>query len=109
MTILLTVVLPQPLSPTSPRHSPRLIEKLTSLTARTVPAVVLVKMPAFLMRKLLSIWSTFRSGPALSASAGQGALSSISRPVSALISRSGTSRSPGFMSNRGTARMSAFR
>jgi hypothetical protein len=33
MSSLLTVVLPQPLSPTSPRHSPRLMSKLTSSTA----------------------------------------------------------------------------
>ena len=41
--ILLTVVLPQPLSPTRPRHSPRLISKLTSSTARTLDSVPLPK------------------------------------------------------------------
>ncbi len=36
MMTLDSVVLPQPLSPTSPKHSPRMIEKLRSSTARNV-------------------------------------------------------------------------
>src|SRR5918999_1565106 len=39
MRILLSVVLPQPDSPTRPRHSLRSTSKLTSLTARTVRVV----------------------------------------------------------------------
>ncbi len=35
MISLLTLVLPLPLSPTSPRHSPRRMSKLTSSTATT--------------------------------------------------------------------------
>ena len=37
MMIFDNVVLPQPLSPTKPRHSPRRISKLTSSTAMTAP------------------------------------------------------------------------
>ena len=41
--ILLTVVLPQPLSPTRPRHSPRRMSKLTPSTARTGGLVLLAE------------------------------------------------------------------
>jgi hypothetical protein len=45
MMILLTVVLPQPLSPTRPRHSPRLMSKLTPSTARTGWSLPLPNQP----------------------------------------------------------------
>ena len=43
--ILLTVVLPQPLSPTRPRHSPRRMSKLTPSTARTGASLLLPNQP----------------------------------------------------------------
>src|SRR5258708_3426500 len=65
--ILLSVVLPQPDSPTRPRHSPRSTSKLTSLTARMVrvvppPMSCSNKVSALRMRKVLERWRTLSTG-----------------------------------------------
>src|SRR3979490_3131705 len=69
MSILLSVVLPQPDSPTSPRHSPRSTSKLTSLTARMVrvvppPTSCSNSVSALRMVKVLDKCRTFSTGAA---------------------------------------------
>ena len=114
--ILLSVVLPQPDSPTSPRHSPRSTSKLTSLTARIVrvvppPRSCSTRVSALRMRKVLERWRTLSTGASgLKEVVGLETSFSFRRwPVAAVISRIGTSRSPGAMSKRGTACSSALR
>ena len=114
--ILLSVVLPQPDSPTRPRHSPRRTSKLTSLTARTVrvlppPVSCSNSVSALRMRKVFDRCRTLSTGASgLKVAVGCTAAFSFSRwPVAALISRIGFSRSPGTMSKRGTACSSALR
>ena len=110
MIIFETVVLPQPLSPTRPRHSPCSTVKLTSSTARTRSVSLAANSPDFLIVKPLVRPSTRSRGPAASASGVQAfLLASSGPPASWVISRIGCSRSPGSMSKRGTARSSAFR
>src|SRR3546814_13293592 len=62
-SILDRVVLPQPLSPTRPRHSPRFTVKLTSSTASTVPAVSQPSSPALRIENDLLTCSTCSNGP----------------------------------------------
>ena len=106
MIALLTVVLPEPDSPTRPRHSPRSIVKLTSASASTVGSLPrdshfrCLRMPKRLVR-----WRTSSSVPPLRSMSGAPARCS----TGVVISRIGFSRSPGFMSKCGTAFSSAFR
>ncbi len=116
ISILESVVLPQPDSPTRPRHSPRITSKLTSLTARMVrvlppPISCSSRVSALRMLKVLVRWRTLSTG-ACGLKVGSGSTSALppSRcPVAAWISRIGCKRSPGFMSKRGTACSSALR
>ena len=108
MMILDKVVLPQPDSPTSPRHSPRFTSKLTSSTASTCFSSP-PKKPPLRIAKLLLTFSTSSSGAPSPAPSGQGFFSANILPSVMAISRIGVSRSPGSMPKRGTARSSACR
>ncbi len=108
MMILDKVVLPQPDSPTSPRHSPRFTSKLTSSTASTCFSSP-PKKPPLRIAKLLLTFSTSSSGAPSPAPSGQGFFSANILPSVTEISRIGVSRSPGSMPKRGTARSSACR
>ena len=111
MMILLTVVLPQPLSPTSPRHSPRRMSKLTSSTARArccrrpppnqpdLRVEKVLRQVAHRQQRIGAVAAAWRRARAAEQRCRR-------RPA---ISRSGFSRSPGFMSKRGTAGSSALR
>ena len=103
-----TVVLPQPLSPTSPRHSPRRISKLTLSTALTVAVTPAPNQPSLRVEKDFDRFSTASSTELTLCLASR-----LRGPNSMLadteMSRSDASRWPGFMLKCGTAAISALR
>ena len=100
MIAIATVVLPEPDSPTMPRHSPAATSKLTSSTAVTILAGA--SSEPCLRRKRFTRPSTRSSG--VPRAAAQGAPNACGL---GLIGRSGTSGS--VRSKVGTAASSAFR
>ncbi len=100
MIIFETVVLPDPDSPTSPSVWPAARLNDTSDTAWTIRGFCHSR-PARSVKFLLTP-STCRIGPASGAGVWPGG-------ISALAGRIGVSRSPGAISNRGTAWSSARR
>ncbi len=96
MIILLSVVLPQPLSPTRPSVSPRLISKLTLSTAFTTRSDP-PNIPLFRIENAFLILRTVKIGAEPTSGFREFCVWDNKWPVVGSISRIGINLSPGFI------------